>query len=130
MEIIEPTKEEIARLCAERQITGYDLKRIRERCGYTAREFANYLLVKRARITTARSVYRLEENRRIPYRYIESLKDFVGRRGFNDSLAEIVKRDEENRRWREERERLEEEAFQERQRKKEERAARKVMAAL
>jgi hypothetical protein len=125
MEIIEPTNEEIARLCAERKLTGYDLKRIRERCGYSAREFADYLLLKRARITTARSVYRVESMRTIPYRYVEALKDFVGRRFFNESLTEIVRREEENRRWREERERVEEEAFRERQRRKAERVARR-----
>lgn len=118
----ELSKEEIARLCADRKVNGRDLKKIRERCGYSAREFADYLRMKRARITTARSVYRLEDLRTVPHRYIDALADFVGRRYFNESLAELVAREEEDRRWREERRRREEEAAEERRRRRMERA--------
>ncbi len=76
----------------DRRISGLDLKRIRESCGYSAREFANLLNSTGARITTARSVYRLEERSTIPSRYVDALAKLVGAKNFDTSLQAIFRK--------------------------------------
>lgn len=82
---------------------GYELRRIRERCGYSAREFAEYLASTGAPITTARSVYRLQERYIVPPRYVDALREFVGKLNFDVYLREMVAEEEERRRRYEER---------------------------
>ncbi len=102
----------------ERRISGWDLKKIREKCGYSAREFADFLRENRARITTPRSVYRLEEKRRVEFRYVEALMKLVGKDYYRQSLAELIREEEERERQREEmiRKRREEEEQHQRNR--------------
>ena len=101
-----------------RRISGLDLKRIREKCGYSAREFANLLQSTGARITTARSVYRLEERLIIPSRYVDALTKLVGAKNFDASLQAIIQEEEEAQRQREERRRKQDEEEQERKEKR------------
>lgn len=90
-------KAELARRREERMITGYDMKRIRRICGYSAREFAEYLQRYGARITTSRSIYRIESEPTVTRRYINALRDFVGHSEFDRAMNQIII-DEEYRR--------------------------------
>lgn len=57
--------------------------------GYSAREFAEYLAAENAPITSARSVYRLEEERFLPLRYVEYFKRMVGVDLFNSTITRL-----------------------------------------
>lgn len=87
-----------------RRISGRDLKRIREKCGYSAREFANLLCSIGARITTGRSIYRLEEMPAVPFRYVDAMIQLVGIRHYAESLNEVLQEEKELDQRREERE--------------------------
>lgn len=127
---IEPDEKELAAKRTQRRISGRDLKKIREKCGYSAREFANLLRAIGARITTTRSVYRLEERWKVEFRYVEAMIQLVGKIHYERSLTELILEEEEReRRWQEMvRKRQEEE--EQRKRKREERRARQVAQAL
>lgn len=124
--------DDLARKCAERAISGRDMKKIRERCGYSAREFAELLRSIGARITTTRSVYRLEERRTIKPRYVDALTSLVGAKNFVACLRAIILEEEELRRWREEVRRMREEEEQEKERvraeRRQQREARKLVS--
>jgi DNA-binding transcriptional regulator YiaG len=118
-------EKEMARKCSERRINGRDMKKIRERCGYSAREFAELLQSMGARITTTRSVYRLEERRDIPPRYVDALTKLVGVKNFAAIVRAIIEEEEELARWREEmRRKHEEEERQQEERRLERRRQR------
>jgi DNA-binding transcriptional regulator YiaG len=116
-------EKELARKCAERTISGRDMKKIREQCGYSAREFAELLQSMGARITTMRSVYRLEERHEIPPRYVDALTKLVGVKNFAATVQTIIGEEEELAKWREEMKRKHDEEEAERERK---RVARKL----
>ena len=100
---MERNAADTTRKLSERRVTGYGLGKIRERCGYSAREFAEYLAATGARITTARSVYRLQERRTVPPRYVDALREFVGKQNFDVCFREMMAEEEERRRRYEER---------------------------
>ena len=79
-------------------VRGCELRDVRRRCGYSAREFAEYLLEINAPMTTARSVYRVEGLRSAPTRYVDALKVFVGLANFTRALEEIRRKAEERNR--------------------------------
>ena len=109
-------EDELTRKCTGHTITGRDMKKIRERCGYAAREFAELLCSMGARITTARSVYRLEERWTMPSRYVDALVKLVGAKNFNACLRAIIQEEEELQRRREELRQQREKEEQERER--------------
>lgn len=123
-------ENDLTRKCAERVISGRDMKKIREQCGYSAREFAEMLCSIGARITTARSVYRLEERWTIPSRYVDALTKLVGSKNFTTCLRTIIKDEEELQRRREELWRKREEVEQERERIKAERRQQRDIRSL
>jgi DNA-binding transcriptional regulator YiaG len=126
-----PTDEkELAAKRLERRISGRDLKKIREKCGYSAREFANLLRSIGARITTTRSVYRLEERREVEFRYVEAMIQLVGKNHYERSLSELILEGEERERWREEMIRKQREEAERCEREREERRARRIAQAL
>jgi hypothetical protein len=86
-------------------VRGGEFRDVRSRCGYSAREFAEFLKEINAPITTTRSVYRLETLDSVPARYVDALKVFVGPANFARVLEEIRHEAEERRRWYEERKR-------------------------
>jgi DNA-binding transcriptional regulator YiaG len=114
----------------QRRISGWDLKKIREKCGYSAREFANLLRAMGARITTARSVYRLEERREVEFQYVEAIIRLVGKSHYERSLTELILEEEERERWRQEMMRKRQEEEERREREREERRARRVDQAI
>ena len=120
------TEKELARKCAERTISGRDMKKIRERCGYSAREFAELLQSLGARITTTRSVYRLEERRDIPPRYVDALTKLVEVKNFAAIVRAIIEEEEELARWREEMRQKHEEEERERKERRLERRQQRV----
>lgn len=73
-------------------ISGAEFKAIRELCGYSAREVAEFLAVRGTRASTVRSIYRIEEAAEVPWRYTEALQAMVGRGLFDQSLREIRRR--------------------------------------
>lgn len=70
-------------------LRGWELKRLRNELGFSATEFARYLKSIGAKITTARSVYRLENRRFIQPRYIAAFTAFVGKRVYKRVLTRL-----------------------------------------
>ncbi len=124
------SEKELAAKRNQRRISGWDLKKIREKCGYSAREFANLLRAIGARITTTRSVYRLEERREVEFRYVEAMIQLVGKVHYERSLSELILEEEEREHWREEMIRRQREEEEQREREREERGARRIDQAL
>lgn len=120
------TEKELAAKRKQRRISGWDLKKIREKCGYSAREFSNLLRAIGARITTTRSVYRLEERRQVELRYVEAMIQLVGKAHYERSLSELIREEEEREGWRQETIRKRLEIEERRQREREERRARQT----
>lgn len=71
------------------ELFGWEFRKLRKVFGYSAREFAEYLAAENAPITSSRSVYRLEEERFLPLRYIESFKRMVGVDLFNNTVTRL-----------------------------------------
>jgi DNA-binding CsgD family transcriptional regulator len=71
------------------RVSGEEFKAIRERCGYRAREVAEFLHQKGIPGSVSRSVYRLEERDDVPWRYIEALRELVGPELFQTCLDGI-----------------------------------------
>jgi hypothetical protein len=124
------TGKELSAKRNQRRISGWDLKKIREKCGYSAREFANLLRATGARITTTRSVYRLEERREVEFRYVEAMIQLVGKTHYERSLSELILEEEERVRRREETIRRQREEEERREREREERRAKRIAKAL
>ena len=124
------TEKELATKRSQRRISGWDLKKIREKCGYSAREFANLLRTIGARITTTRSVYRLEERREVELRYVEAMIQLVGKVHYERSLSELILEEEERERWRKEAIQRQREEEEQREQEREERRARRLIRPL
>jgi hypothetical protein len=71
-------------------VSGREFREIRARCGYSAREFAEFLSEINAPITTARSVYRLDDMTVVPARYVDALHAFVGTANFKNELKRLA----------------------------------------
>lgn len=80
-------------------MTGREMKFIRMKCGYTAEEFGDYIE------KSGRTVYRIEDNyhEEVKARYADALCAFVGKEHFDRYAAEWTAKQEEERKWREER---------------------------
>lgn len=68
---------------------GWELFHLRREFGYRAREYAEHLKRESAPITSARSVYRLEAEHRVPQRYVESFRRMVGADLFDQKLQQL-----------------------------------------
>lgn len=86
----------------DRTFSGPLLRSIRERCGYSAREFAEFLALLDAPITTTRSVYRLEAEQEVAPRYVDAMRAFVGPINFDHTLQRLDEEAEVRRRRNEE----------------------------
>jgi len=87
------TTKESTRREREHHFSGRDLRAVRERCGYAAREFAAFLKSEGAPIGSLRSIYRLEMMKRVPFRYLDALKRFVGAVRYEHCLNDIIEQD-------------------------------------
>lgn len=72
-------------------MNGSKFKRIRTRAGYTAEEFGRYIA------RSGRTVYRLEELMEVKGRYVDALRQFIGKEMFDRYSTEY---DEERERYR------------------------------
>jgi len=63
-------------------MNGSKFKQIRTRAGYTAAEFGHYIEKSR------RTVYRLEELVEVKGRYVDALRQFIGKDMFNQYVTE------------------------------------------
>lgn len=82
---------------------GWQLKRIRELSGYSAREFGEFMARERMRPTTARGIYDLETRYAVKAKYILALRKYLGPELFDKCRRRIQEEDEERMRIREER---------------------------
>ncbi len=89
-----PEHPSLDRTVRQRVISGNDLRLVRERCGYVAEEFAEFLRKQDAPINSARSVSRLEQQQHVPLRYVKALERMVGVENFQQSIREVVLREE------------------------------------
>jgi hypothetical protein len=78
---------------------GPEMKFIRTKCGYTAEEFGVYIE------KSERTVYRMEDYGagEVKVRYVDALREFVGKGNFDECMKELEVKKEEERKWREER---------------------------
>ena len=69
------------------RLFGWEFKKLREELGYTAREVAESFHRQRIPLRTARSIYRIEEERNVKPRYVEAFRQMVGEELFNQTLG-------------------------------------------
>lgn len=71
------------------QLFGWELKELRKELGYTAQEIANGFHEKGIPLTTARSIYRTEEDVRVKPRYVAAFRKLVGPDVFDSTLNRL-----------------------------------------
>ena len=63
-------------------MTGECFKHIRTRSGYSADEFVEYLEKEKGIERTSRAVYWWEDREKVPERYVDALRAFIGKQTF------------------------------------------------
>ncbi len=71
------------------RLFGWEFKSLRTELGYTASEIALRFEELNIRLTTSRSVYRIEEGRYVKPRYVAALRKIASTEVFNSTLARL-----------------------------------------
>lgn len=71
------------------RLFGWEFKSLRTELGYTASEIALQFEEQNIRLTTSRSVYRIEEGRYVKPRYVAALRKIASPEVFNSTLARL-----------------------------------------
>lgn len=66
---------------------GWESKKLRKELGFAAREVAESFYRQRIPLQSARSIYRIEQERYVKPRYVEAFRQMVGDELFNRTLA-------------------------------------------